>query len=126
MTIEITYSGELIEGCVSVILVPDTALTEPGYIKAMTAGAEASAKHEFFAMAQMAYYQYQDGELDIVSVTGPVIAKIGDTVEQIDSGMVMYREGNGGLHVLMHEHLNRQKILETTNRYCTRWVRLDI
>lgn len=112
--------------CVSAILVPEQAVSEPGYIKTMTAGEQAHSKHEFHAMAQMAYYQYQDDELDIIAVNAPVIVSKGDTVETIESGMVIYRDADGEFHVLIHDILNRKKMLETTNRYCTRWVRLDI
>ncbi len=115
-----------IADCVSAILVPEIAISEPGYIKTVTTNADAHSKHEFYAMAQMAYYQYQDDELDIVSVTAPVTVRMNDTVEEIVSGMIIYRDGNGEIHAVMHDHLNRKKIFESTNRYCTRWVRLDI
>lgn len=107
-------------------MVPEIAITEPGYIKTMTTNAEAHSKHEFFAMAQMAYYQYQDDELEVVCVRAPLQVVMSETVEEIISGMIIYRDGKGELHVLIHDHLNRKKMLETTNRYCTRWVRLDI
>lgn len=118
-------SGEVYE-CSSVILVPEMAMTEPGYIQAMTAGETAHAKHEFHAMAQMAYYQHQDDELDIVSTDGPISVVQGEKHEKIESGMVICRDPDGEFQVVIHPHLNRKKMLETTNRYCTRWVRLDI
>jgi hypothetical protein len=49
-----------------------------------------------------------------------------EAVEELLSGMIIYRDAKGEFHVLMHESLNRKKMLETANRYCTRWVRLDI
>ena len=124
----ITITGETlrIEDCTSVILVPEIAISEPGYIKTMTVRADAHSKHEYFAMAQMAYFQYQDDELTIVPVRGPLQVKMAETVEELLSGMVIYRDAKGEFHVLMHEALNRKKMLETANRYCTRWVRLDI
>jgi len=125
-TIEIR-SGELqTADCVGAILVPAAALTEPGYIKTMTVNPGANAKHEFFAMAQMAYYQYQDDELEIVTVSDPILVRFRDATEEIMSGMVIYRDAKGELHVLLHGHLHRKKMLEAANRYCTRWVRLDI
>lgn len=124
--IQITCEDKLITDCVSVILVPEMAVSEPGYIKTITASADAHSKHEFHAMAQMAYYQFQDAELDIVTVSSPVRVTKGENVEELASGMVIYRDGSGEFHVLIHKLLNRKKMLETTNRYCTRWVRLDI
>ena len=125
-SITIAYDGVQVTDCESVILVPEIALKEPGYIKTMTAKAEAHSKHEFHAMAQMAYYQYQDDELDISIASAPMEVVRGDEREEIPSGMLIYRDHGGEFHVLIHNHLNRKKMLETTNRYCTRWVRLDI
>lgn len=118
-------SGESLE-CSSAILVPEKALEEPGYIKTMSVGESANVKHEFHAMAQMAYYQYQDDELEIVSVSGPISVRLGEEIEKIDPGMVICRDPAGEFQVFIHQQLNRKKMLETTNRYCTRWVRLDI
>lgn len=122
----ITGDGIEVNDCLSAILVPDRALEEPGYIKTVTAGAVAHAKHEFHAMAQMAYYQYQDEELLPVVVDGVLLLSSPNVVEAIDRGMVIYRDQQGEFHVLIHRGLNVKKMLETTNRYCTRWVRLDI
>ncbi|WP_136807374.1 hypothetical protein [Desulfosediminicola flagellatus] len=124
-TIRISFDNLEVEA-VSVILVPDKAIQEPGYIKTLTASMEAQSKHEFHAMAQMAYYRYQDDELDVVEVSNPMRITRGDEAEAIESGMVIYRDGDGEFHVVIHALLNKKKMLEITNRYCTRWVRLDI
>lgn len=125
-SIVIKHSGVEIKGCVSVILVPEIAMEEPGYIKTFTAQSGSHSKHEFQAMAQMAYYQYQDNELDIVAIDGEIGVLYQETVEKITSGMVIYRDDDGEFHVVIHDSLNTKKMLEATNRYCTRWVRLDI
>jgi len=124
--IEITGESLHVEDCVSVIIVPEAALAEPGYVRTLTVSNEAHAKHEFFAMAQMAYYQYQDGELTIMEVKGPLKIRFDEELEIFDAGMLICRDVQGELHVLVHEGLNKKKMLETANRYCTRWVRLDI
>lgn len=125
-SIIIEYESERITDCESLILVPEVALEEPGYIKTMTSKGEGHSKHEFHAMAQMAYYQYQDDELDIVGIQEPCVITWDKTTESLESGMIIFRDNGGEFHVLIHELLNRKKMLETTNRYCTRWVRLDI
>lgn len=122
----IKHSGIEIEGCVSVILVPDIALEEPGYIKTFTVQSGSHSKHEFQAMAQMAYYQFQDDELDLLTVDGEIQVLCQENVEEMASGMVIYRDEEGEFHVVIHDSLNKKKMLEATNRYCTRWVRLDI
>ncbi|WP_419175117.1 hypothetical protein [Desulfosediminicola sp.] len=124
--IQVTFDSNDVRECSSVILVPEKAMEEPGYIKTMSVGEVANIKHEFHAMAQMAYYQYQDDELDIVSVGGVISVSQGDMLEKLDSGMVICRDPDGEFQVVIHAQLNRKKMLETTNRYCTRWVRLDI
>jgi hypothetical protein len=122
----LTHERE-IEDCVSVVMVPERAIDEPGYIQVLTTNTSASSKHEFQAMAQMAYFQFQDGELEVQPITGEVrVEAVDGVVETMASGMLQYRDSQGGFHVLIHEGVNRKKILEAAYRFCTRWVRLDI
>jgi hypothetical protein len=125
-TITIRYASTIITDCESVISVPEIALQEAGYIKTFTAKDSAHAKHEYHALAQMAYFQFQDDELDIVEIDSPVKIACGAEVSEMDGGMVLYREMDGSFHVLVHVLQNRKKLLEAVYRYCTRWVRLDI
>lgn len=125
-TITIESDDLRITDCQSIIIVPEIALTEPGYIRTLTVKADAHAKHEFHAMAQMAYFQYQDDELEITALTSPCRIVWQETTEELTVGMLIYRDFGGEFHVLIHDSLNAKKILEATNRYCTRWVRLDI
>ncbi len=118
--------GVKIDRITSAILVPEKALEEPGYIKTVTASADAHSKHEFHAMAQMAYYRYQDDELQPVEVEGCLRVTAQNMDEEIERGMIVYRDPAGEFHVLIHRGLNKKKMLEAANRYCTRWVRLDI
>ncbi len=124
--IKITSEEIRVTDCVSAIIVPETALREAGYIKTMTVKADAHAKHEFHALAQMAYFQYQDDELAITTFTKPLSLEEGDALERLDSGMLIYRDSGGEFHVLIAEGVSAKKILEACYRYCTRWVRLDI
>ena len=108
------------------ILVPEIALQEAGFIKTFSVKDSGSAKHEYHTLAQMAYFQYQDGELEIVEADAPFIVTTGVEPGKSESGMVLYRAINGSFHVLSHGPHNRKKLLEAAYRYCTRWVRLDI
>ncbi len=110
----------------SVILVPEMALTEAGYIKTFTLQEGAHAKHEFHAMSQMVYYQVQDDELAMTPVKEVVTVQYGDTIETIHGGIIIYRDLLGSICVLAHCGQNDKKLLETAHRFCTRWVRLDI
>ncbi len=125
-TITLQTGGCTIRDCVCLIIVPEIAVSEPGYIKAITVEADAHAKHGFQAMAQMAYFQFQDGELEITPLQGALdIAFRGETA-YLAAGMVLYRDQAGRFHALVHEGQNSKKLLEAAYRFCTRWVRLDI
>jgi hypothetical protein len=116
----------MITGCESVILVPEIALQEAGYIKMFSVKDSGHAKHEYHALTQMAYFQFQDDELEITEIDFPLKITCGTEVHEMESGMVLYRGIDGSFHVLVHVFQNRKKLLEAAYRYCTRWVRLDI
>lgn len=125
-SILITSDEDVIEDCESIIIVPENALNEAGYIKMFTIKDAANAKHEYHAMAQMAYYQFQDEELEIQEVGSAVTIACGEDKTELNAGMVIYRDQTGEFHVLSRRVQNRKKFLEAAYRYCTRWVRLDI
>lgn len=128
MTESIVISSEesILADCVSAIIIPELAITEAGYIKMFTVKDGAHAKHEYHAMAQMAYFQFQDEELTIQEIQSTITIACGGENIDLNSGMVIYRDQAGEFHVLVHAVQNRKKILEAAYRYCTRWVRLDI
>ena len=125
-TITIQFATTLIKDCESVILVPEIAVQEAGYIQTLTVKDSGHAKHEYHALAQMAYFQFQDDELEIVEIDSPLKIIHGTETSEMDCGMVLYRDTGGSFHVLVHALQNRKKLLEAAYRYCTRWVRLDI
>ena len=124
--IRIESGKELLSNCESLIIIPEIAIKEPGYIQVFTIKDTAHAKHEYHAMAQMAYFQYQDDELDMQEVDKPItIVMQGESVS-LEAGMVLSREPSGDFFVFVHTSQNQKKLLEAGYRYCTRWVRLDI
>ncbi len=124
--ITISSTSFTIEDCESVILVPAIAVTEPGYIKTLTIKGTAHAKHEFHAMAQMAYFQFQDEELE--SIETDTLLTVASETEHVEmgDGMVLYRTLVGEFCVIFHTGEKKKTLLEAAYRYCTRWVRLDI
>ena len=112
--------------CESLILVPLKALEEAGYIKTFTIKDSSHAKHEFHAMAQMAYFQYQDDELEIVEMGASVTIGCRGEEAVVDEGMILYRDAAGEFCAIVLGSPNRKKLLEAAYRYCTRWIRLDI
>lgn len=124
--IAVASDGGSIECVESVVFAPERALEEHGYIEAQTVKDSAHAKHEYHAMAQMAYFQYQDDELEIQEVDGPIVLDVDGAKTKIVSGMVLVRVKGGGFSCLIHKQINKKKMLEAVYRYCTRWIRLDI
>ena len=115
-----------ITDCESVILIPGIALQEAGYINMFTTKDSSHAKHEYHALAQMAYFQFQDDELEIVEIDYPLTISCGSESSILEDGMILYRDKSGSFKVLTHVLQNNKKLLEAAYRYCTRWVRLDI
>ncbi|GAB6191854.1 hypothetical protein [Desulfocastanea catecholica] len=126
ISITIQFAETVITDCESVILVPEIAAQEAGYIKTFTVKDSGHAKHEYHALAQMAYFQFQDDELEIMEIDSPLTIHSGEEVCEMAGGMVLYRDAAGSFHVLAHAFQKRKKLLEAAYRYCTRWVRLDI
>ena len=124
--IRVESEKEILSNCETVIVVPEIAITEPGYIQVFTIKDNAHAKHEYHAMAQMAYFQYQDDELDLKEVSGAITVATNDESVTVDGGMVLSREPDGNFLAFIHPAQNKKKLLEACYRYCTRWVRLDI
>ena len=123
--ISLSYEDVVCGDCLCALIVPAQALDEPGYIKGVSA-AGSSSKHEFHALAQTAYYQFQDDELKVELTRAPLEIECDDVHELVESGMVIYRVGQGSIRAVAHQELNLRKLLEAANRFCTRWVRLDI
>lgn len=124
--IKIQGAKGTIDDCETVIIVPEIAINEAGYIKTHSRQESGNAKHEFHALAQMVYFQFQDGELEIVEIDSPLTISDGSERTELHDGVLLYRDLAGGLHVLAHARQNIKKLLEAAYRYCTRWVRLDI
>lgn len=125
-SITLQLGEETITYCESIILVPAVAISEHGYIRTISANAGAHAKHEFHALAQMAYFQFQDGELELETLQGPLLITLRGEAEALVDGLALYRDLEGRFHVLMHAGQDARKLIEAAYRFCTRWVRLDI
>jgi len=124
----ITVSGKEIAAveCTNLIVAPETSLRQAGYIKTLTTQEGADAKHKFFALAQMALYQYEDKELEAEMFTSPISIRHDQEEEELENGLIICQDQEGRLRLLAHRETNIAKLLEVTNRFCTRWVRLDI
>lgn len=124
--IRVESEQEILSSCESVIIIPERAIKESGYIQAFTVKDSAHAKHEYHAMAQMAYFQYQDEELDLKEVDSTITVVTNDESVTLEGGMILSREPDGTFGAFIQPLQNKKKLLEAGYRYCTRWVRLDI
>jgi hypothetical protein len=124
--ISIGFDETLVVDCQCVLIVPERALVEGGYIKKFSTRAGAHDKHEFHALAQMAYYQAEDAELVPRIMVGSCKITMGDEHEELTSGLVIWREKDGAIDAAVHQWLAAGKLLAAAHRFCTRWIRLDI
>ncbi len=124
--IQLTLAQTVVAACAAVILVPDAALDEAGHIKLLSMTDGAHSKHEFYALAQMALMQFEDGELTPQRLDGTLDVQRAEESHELAGGLCIYRGQAGELGVVVTTGGNVRRYLETANRYCTRWVRLDI
>ena len=111
--------------CDCLLIIPERAVDEPGYNTAMHPSGSIN-KHEFHALAQTGYYQFQDVELDYFETAGQMMVERGAEKESLADGMILFRDVDGSIRAVVHQSARTKKLLETANRFCTRWVRLDI
>lgn len=126
MALNITPADRNPVECTAMIIVPETALSGPGHIRTVAAHQTGQSKHEFHALAQMAFIRFDDGELEARQQSKPLAIDIDDETLQIDSGLVIGRLPSGEIILLSNARQSLRKYLEAANRYCTRWIRLDI
>jgi hypothetical protein len=122
----IRFQDDTVTECSSAIIIPERAITEAGYIRTLTTNPEAHSKHEFHAMAQIAFSRFQDGELDIEAVHGPLTFEWKNEVETITAGLVVFLDSQGNFRLIAHSGQNAKKLLQAAHRFFTRWIRLDI
>lgn len=121
----IQYENNHIDDCQYAILVPKQALSG-ARIVLIGAETNAQSKHSLHALSQMAFYQYQDNELEPAIMSGNCTVTGGTISETIDNGLIIVRQSNGIITILIHPDLKAKPLLEAAHRYCTRWIRLDI
>lgn len=124
ITIRSAGSPEIV--CRCAIIIPDSVLVEPGHMRAMTTDSAAHSKHQFHALTQIALFQFQEGELEVEAIRGPLTVHRENETVTMPAGIVLYLDSQGDLHLLGDPALNVRKLLQLAHRFCTRWVRLDI
>lgn len=114
-----------IDDCQYAILVPQQALTG-ARIVLIGGETDSQSKHSLHALSQMAYYQFQDNELEPITIHGNCTLTGKSVSETMDNGLIIVMQKSGVISILLHPELKAKSLLEAAHRYCTRWVRLDI
>jgi hypothetical protein len=125
-SITIRFEDDTVTECSSAIIIPERAMIEAGYIRTLTTNSTAHSKHEFHTIAQIALSRFQDGELEVEAVYGPLTIQWKNEIETITAGVVVFLDSQGKLHLIGNSGQNVNKLLQSAHRFCTRWVRLDI
>ncbi len=125
-SITIRFEDDTVTEGSSAIIIPERATIEAGYIRTLTTNSTAHSKHEFHAIAQMALFQFQDGELEVEAVYGPLTIQWKNRIETITAGVVVFLDSQGNLHLIGNSDQNVDKLLQLAHRFCARWIRLDI
>jgi hypothetical protein len=112
--------------CISVLLIPELALQEPGHIQMLSLNKGPHVKQEFYALAQTALLRFQDQDLQIIPVEGSLRIHRNNESCDLKAGMAVCRTFSGDLEVLAHRGVFHRKLLEAACRFCARWIRLDI
>lgn len=110
----------------AVILVPQQALIEAGFMRLLAADQTGQSKHTFQALAQTALLRFEDRELTPTSVTGTLRVSHGDQTLDLVQGVLIVRLSTGDVGVLTNCGQPIRRYLEAAHRYCTRWIRLDL
>ena len=126
MNILVELSLEEQISCRAVIVIPETALADATYIRLFSTASPVRSKHEFYTIAQIALIQFNDEEIAPQKVAGEIRIMVDDEIFELESGMLICRSESEEFFIYTNTDQSPRKYLETANRYCTRWVRLEV
>jgi len=124
--IRILSADQLVCECSAAIAVPEMALSEAGYIRTFSATVGSQSKHALYALSQMMLMEFEDGELQPHQFQFDLTVTHGADSVRVDDGIVVARNLDGRLDVMSNAAKPLRKFIEVANRFCTRWIRLDI
>lgn len=115
----------VINDCIAGILVQENS---SGTLEAILLGASSSKqdKHTLHALAQMAYYQFQDDEITPLIINGKCSITNLSPAHQAEKCLLIIKSQSRDLTLYHHDDIQIKKYLEAAHRYTTRWIRLDI
>lgn len=127
-SLEIRNGDQVLSLAEIAIVIPVDSPSSPSKLAGFVAGSEATAKHAFHALSQIALYDFEDEILDIEAIPEGqlLVVKANECDTPIDEGMIIVRDTEGKVHIFAHDNVDHYRLLKFAHRYCTRWVRLDI
>ena len=127
-SLEVRTDDNLLTSAEVAILVPADAPDSPSKLTALVAGSDASAKHAFYALSQIALLSFEDEELPVHLIpSGEImVVKKHETDTPVADGMIILRDTSGEVHVFAHDSVDCHRLLKFAHLHCTRWIRLDI
>ncbi len=127
-SMEIRKGDQVLSEAEIAILVPVDAPSSPSKLAGFVTGSDATAKHAFHALSQIALYDFEDEILSIEEVPEgqTLVVKNHECDTPIDQGMVIVRDADGKVHIFAHDNVDHYRLLKFAHRHCTRWIRLDI
>ena len=124
--IHILSADQLVCESLDAIAVPEIALSAPDHIRTFSATTGSQNKHNLYTLSQMMLIEFEDGELKPRQFQSDLTVTAGASRVRVDDGIVVARNLDGRLEVLSNAQKPLRKFVEVTNRFCTRWIRLDI
>jgi hypothetical protein len=88
--------------CDTAIIIDVRALKADGHISMFSKNSGDHTTHEYYALAQMALFQFQDGDLTPVAVEGPIALSWNDCEMTVASGIAILRTSDGEVSILAH------------------------
>ena len=127
ITIHVTHADSHLSAGGSAIGLPSGAEENTGKMILWTTDSAHQRKHTLFSLMQTVQIRYEDGDLDIETFPGgPFILSFGNESAEVERGLVVCTDEKGGIHLYAHEDVDIRSLIRAANKYCTRWIRLDV
>lgn len=126
--LRIYFKGEPLVEVDMLLMIPKDAPDYPDKVIAHVSGSPANAKHAYHAISQIALLDFEEELLTEEEFPNgeSLEVKQGDCFEELTEGIIIARDKSGKVRLFAHDTVDTMRLLRFANRYCTRWIRLDI
>ncbi len=125
--IHVTHAERRLSTGSSAIGLPSGAEENTGKMILWTTDSAHQRKHTLFSLMQTVQIRHEDKDLDIETFSGgPFILSFGEESTEVEHGVVVSTDESGAIHLYAHEDADIRSLIRAANKYCTRWIRLDV